>query len=1491
MPSISRIRFTNVVYDHGHKCYIDTIFRFDGYNAILLLENGAGKTVFVQTLIQAVLPRKSVAQRKIQETLQLSNSAAHIAVEWILEDRPRHYALTAVTLFRNSKDQLGSQEFAMEYTPESSVRLDTLPFVQKEGSRERPATKEEMTAFFRSTAERHMLAHFFSEYDTLQAYEDYIEEHFKLIASEWDKIAAINETEGGVEAYFNNCRTTAELVDRLLIPTVEEGLAAAAHGQQKGNGFAALFESQREHVKQQIRLEKRIGEMQGILAQMQDYTAVKKAQYEAEQELLHQNGLLKAYDQQVRRARAACQQEQETLVMRQQENDAQRQKNREILSACRVAAAEAACEEARAAYEEAKRASDDAAQAYRDNQTMSANLSYARRKQELAQAEGLLAERQRALSLLAADQKTQELAAQLKENGAWLHGWFQQQEQKHEARIQEIRQQRETQKQHEAACQAKQRENHRRQQKLRQEIDSGEGRIGALVAQQEVIEQELFTDAVHQDVDAQEQAWRRELAEVRKNRDDYAQNIAFFEEEGEKAAEQIAEAEKARDEQQQALQARTVALDRVKTAARDVFAELQKWPQCANTTREAADLYRQAEYFAQQIGDAIVMHEKQHNDLDKKRRQAHRWLDLYDGLEAFAADPILLDKIEAWSSEFVFLKSGVEFFQLHVEAVAEKQQEIYARYPFWALSVVVMEEDVPQLQRLLAKEAGDFFEPVFILSEQQARAIVAGETLTGGLHIVAPSHWQRVMQPAAFRDWLDAMREEADRADGLLRENDREWQELSHSLQVLKQFEERYPFTWYREQRDAYQSLQEALSRTQHVLREARRNQEQCRQNAEGFRKKHQEAERRETGLSYGLRQMAQYKELRRQHQEILARNSELLQACAVLQAEEKRLTGELDVLRRQQDALTYDEAGAETRLQEVRHMMYYPDVQQETAVLPQERLSYEALAETRRRLQSQLEGADSSRARLEAQIAQSQADKKRLQKEICEQQRRAETELDETFVYPEDGALREETLLQASHQLKKAQQQAEKECRARQDTYNRQDGQCENERARHEREYGVYTPLVQPFEDVQREAVQQQEVLRKLAAELTAQLQANGREEKALDGLVHQLEIRNEQLGFAREKIPMVLPEKLEEDAGSSELSTRIASCLEQAETAFENAKQRQRAGEKQKNAFILYCEDKVHEERMRRSIVDGLRSKERYEEYLDWQTKSRERLQGAISLFEEERRSHLAHMEHMLRHMILHLQSVCDGLKELASRTRVKVGEAAKDIIMIQLPEWEEAAARTAIRSYLNNLAQELDGDAYHDELGQEDGKKIRDTLEKRLRTQQMLHVVLGNQAVKVRCRKATSGNTFSERPYPWEESNQWSGGETWSKNMALFLGCLNYLSEKRCHIRKAKYNTRVVVADNPFGKASSDHVLSPVFFIAQQLGFQIIALTAHQEGSFIRKYFPVVYSCRFADTADHKSRTVIPEQEVKTAFFEEHHPESLARLNSYDQLGLFD
>ena len=448
-----------------------------------------------------------------------------------------------------------------------------------------------------------------------------------------------------------------------------------------------------------------------------------------------------------------------------------------------------------------------------------------------------------------------------------------------------------------------------------------------------------------------------------------------------------------------------------------------------------------------------------------------------------------------------------------------------------------------------------------------------------------------------------------------------------------------------------------------------------------------------------------------------------------------------------------------------------------------------------------------------------------------------------------------------------------------------------QNEQQRHEREYSAYVPLVRPFQEVGEEAERSLSALDRLAGELRREQETREAEGRELDEMIHHLELRNETLGFARDDVQELVLDEASQVLSCQQLSERITDCLQEAETAWERVKACRNDSDRHKADFISYCEEDVHDEKMRRSIVDGLHSKSRYEEYLDWQISSKKRLQNAISLFEEERKSHLEHMEHMLEHMVLHLRSVCDGLQELAAKTRVKVGGTTKDIIAIQLGEWDEAEARSAIRSYLNRLTTEFDSDAYRDTAGQENGKKVHETLEKRLRTQQILHLVLGNRPIKVRCRKATSGNNFSERPYPWEESNKWSGGETWSKNMALFLGCLNYLSEKRCHVRKAKYNTRVVVADNPFGKASSDHVLSPVFFIAEQLGFQIIALTAHQEGNFIRKYFPVVYSCRFADTADHKGRTLVPEQELKTAFFEEHHPESLGRLVEYDQLGLFD
>lgn len=52
---------------------------------------------------------------------------------------------------------------------------------------------------------------------------------------------------------------------------------------------------------------------------------------------------------------------------------------------------------------------------------------------------------------------------------------------------------------------------------------------------------------------------------------------------------------------------------------------------------------------------------------------------------------------------------------------------------------------------------------------------------------------------------------------------------------------------------------------------------------------------------------------------------------------------------------------------------------------------------------------------------------------------------------------------------------------------------------------------------------------------------------------------------------------------------------------------------------------------------------------------------------------------------------------------------------------------------------------------------------------------------------------------------------------------------MAQKRYTLVKQKNKSRTVILDNPLGQASSDHVLEPVFYIAEKLGFQVIALTA--------------------------------------------------------------
>jgi hypothetical protein len=278
MPVISKIRLTNVIYETGAKRFNDGIFEFDGYNGVILLENGGGKTVLIQTTLQAVLPHADLGERKIKDTLSLEGGASHIAIEWILNDRPRRYALTAVTLFL-APEGLKSLRYVYDYSAGDNHSIVNIPFVkQNQDGKTRPASRQEMQEYYQYMQSQKLNAHTF---DTIKEFHQYIENNFHIIPSEWKHIAHINGAEGDVEKFFEGCKTTSQLVDQLLIPTVER--ASIGNGTED---FVQIFERQREHFKKHRELKGRIAESNNIAQRISHYVSTYTKLHQVEEKML-----------------------------------------------------------------------------------------------------------------------------------------------------------------------------------------------------------------------------------------------------------------------------------------------------------------------------------------------------------------------------------------------------------------------------------------------------------------------------------------------------------------------------------------------------------------------------------------------------------------------------------------------------------------------------------------------------------------------------------------------------------------------------------------------------------------------------------------------------------------------------------------------------------------------------------------------------------------------------------------------------------------------------------------------------------------------------------------------------------------------------------------------------------------------------------------------------------------------------------------------------
>lgn len=234
MPVLNRIRIANVSYDH--KFIVDELYdTFGGANTLLNLANGSGKSVLVQMMLQPILPCKRIHGRRIESYLTRGGAPTYLLLEWQLDrtTRPTYFLTGIVMGFSRPSEsddvaQVKYFTFTHRYTEGNPLDIRQIPLVRHNAGENGKGvvylSYEEARQFVQAQAQEHVDFRTFGK-DKLKEYHTVLRQH-GIFSEEWELLASINEKEGGVDELFASCKTSDVLMDRWILTMVSGGLSA-----------------------------------------------------------------------------------------------------------------------------------------------------------------------------------------------------------------------------------------------------------------------------------------------------------------------------------------------------------------------------------------------------------------------------------------------------------------------------------------------------------------------------------------------------------------------------------------------------------------------------------------------------------------------------------------------------------------------------------------------------------------------------------------------------------------------------------------------------------------------------------------------------------------------------------------------------------------------------------------------------------------------------------------------------------------------------------------------------------------------------------------------------------------------------------------------------------------------------------------------------------------------------------------------------------------
>ncbi len=196
--------------------------------------------------------------------------------------------------------------------------------------------------------------------------------------------------------------------------------------------------------------------------------------------------------------------------------------------------------------------------------------------------------------------------------------------------------------------------------------------------------------------------------------------------------------------------------------------------------------------------------------------------------------------------------------------------------------------------------------------------------------------------------------------------------------------------------------------------------------------------------------------------------------------------------------------------------------------------------------------------------------------------------------------------------------------------------------------------------------------------------------------------------------------------------------------------------------------------------------------------------------------------------------VSNVYDELKDIDKHSTIDLGGKRQKMLYIKLPK-KEAIDTSGIIHYMKDVIR-----LSKMKIENEDFDELDRYLDNHLKLEHLFdeYVPIGSIGIQISKIEQNKVSKMS-----WEAVGKASGGELFVSVFIMFSSLISYT---RGYQLSKKAQGTVLVMDNPFGPVSSEHLLEPLFQIAQTYDSQMICFT-HINTSAITNRFDLIYSLR--------------------------------------------